>query len=569
MKQKSRILLSVIMAILCIIVVQWKTGIYFETNDDRFLTEILSGSVTQGPEAHTVYVNYLLSLPLSLLYRITLGIPWYGGCLILLQLVAYSGIFESVLSCCEKKWETAVAVCVCGGLFLCNLYLTGLLQYTSTAALLAIAGYACLMRDMTSKERLTLFFVFQLLAYLLRSNAMLMIQPLGAAILFGLFIEKGSYRSREGWRDFGKWALGLIIVLAIGLAGQYLGYHSVEWRDYNRFNDAGTVLYDYYGTPDYEEVKDILERYQVTKQEYLAYCNYIVMDYDVSPECARELAAYTEEHRQNPFHLVALLGKMYTVCMHGEYLKSNHVLVGAWCMALLWILLLRKWKLLFPFVCLTGGKSIVWCYLLYKGRTPMRIVLPLFFGEMLLLVLLMWKDYAQGEKKKLNVVLWMGTGVLLLVLTYGAGQAQYRYVLPENRNQGIFMEGLREVQQYCMEHSDNRYVLDSIPFSYYKGSVWETGIYGRKNGVYSGSWYANSPSSREYLKSYFQGHEEDMHLIVYDDGAPLEVQSTYPAVMYFTEKFKRKPIMEERLTVSHGGSYLIWHFKGGSSFAEE
>mgnify|MGYP006909857625 CR=1 FL=1 len=39
-------------------------GVYFETNDDRIIAEILSGvhSLTQDP--HTIHENYLLMLPL-------------------------------------------------------------------------------------------------------------------------------------------------------------------------------------------------------------------------------------------------------------------------------------------------------------------------------------------------------------------------------------------------------------------------------------------------------------------------------------------------------------------------
>lgn len=64
-------------------------GVYFETNDDRIIAEILSGvhSLTQDP--HTIHENYLLMLPLSLLYKITSGVSWYGWSLLLCHATAW------------------------------------------------------------------------------------------------------------------------------------------------------------------------------------------------------------------------------------------------------------------------------------------------------------------------------------------------------------------------------------------------------------------------------------------------------------------------------------------------
>ena len=79
--------------------VLWKTsGCFFETNDDGFMAEILSGSLGGKPEPHIVYVNYLLSYPVSLLYRITIQIPWYGLLLLACQFLSYTAMLQSAFS---------------------------------------------------------------------------------------------------------------------------------------------------------------------------------------------------------------------------------------------------------------------------------------------------------------------------------------------------------------------------------------------------------------------------------------------------------------------------------------
>ena len=87
--QLARFGMSVGIAAAMLLAVYFRAGIYFESNDDRNITEILSGAFGGRPDAHTVYVNYWLSVLLSGLYRITLQIPWYGLMLLLFHMMSY------------------------------------------------------------------------------------------------------------------------------------------------------------------------------------------------------------------------------------------------------------------------------------------------------------------------------------------------------------------------------------------------------------------------------------------------------------------------------------------------
>lgn len=58
----------------------WKRcGIFFETNDDRVMAEILSGVTALSPDGHVVYVNFLLGKLISLLYLAFPNVAWWGG----------------------------------------------------------------------------------------------------------------------------------------------------------------------------------------------------------------------------------------------------------------------------------------------------------------------------------------------------------------------------------------------------------------------------------------------------------------------------------------------------------
>ncbi len=176
---KKRLLWSAGIALFYILIVWKVAGIYFETNDDKYFAEILSGALTGAPDPHTIYMNFFLSWPLSLLYRITVRIPWYGIMLIMCHFAVYTSLLQSI----GIRMKTVKGYVISVGLMLCfcliNAYVTLNIQWTSTAALLAVAGYVCLLLREDSKKGLMMFFFFELAAFLLRDQAMLMIQPLG------------------------------------------------------------------------------------------------------------------------------------------------------------------------------------------------------------------------------------------------------------------------------------------------------------------------------------------------------------------------------------------------------
>ena len=276
-------------------------GVYFETNDDRIIAEILSGvhSLTQDP--HTIHENYLLMLPLSLLYKITSGVSWYGWSLLLCHATAWFVTESSFLSRC-KNWKDYLAVLIgLSGLFLGSLELIGRIQFTSTAVILAISGYIALYLEENRKKGYVLFFVTELLAFCVRYKAMLMIQPLGGIVWLGLaLVQLGKTGwSRERLLEKGKEAGRLLLIWAaiflLGGFGNIIGYHSEDWKDFLKFSETRAQLFDYHGAPNYEDVKDILDRYDVTENVYDGFCNYNILDWEVSTDCIEELVEFQKQ----------------------------------------------------------------------------------------------------------------------------------------------------------------------------------------------------------------------------------------------------------------------------------
>ena len=555
-----RLFFSAGIAVVMIAAVYFRAGIYFDTNDDRFITEILSGTYGGQPDAHTVYVNYWLSLLLAGLYRITLQIPWYGLMLLLFHMMSYTVILNSVLEVCGSKLQKVFGIGIVMALFLQNFYAMAKIQYTSTAIVLTVAGYVFLLSALRMQKwdarKLCVFAVFMLLSCLLRRDAMLMLQPLGIAAATGLLLADRRKTLRDKITALLP-VLGIVVLcLVFGQLGNAIGYHSAEWKEYLRYNNARTELFDYYGKPDYEEVSDILSTYQVSRSEYEAYKGYVILDGNLNAECAEKIAAYAKA--KHSFPSIGELFESYHSVMWGDGVWDvNRITVAALIAVSIVIIIYGQYFYLIPVAFVKAGSLVIWGYLLYKGRTPDRVTLPLHFGETAMYLVILLSAIVAAEKK----AVWKRAGAVLACLVlifmgYQSGKQQYRFLKLQNDGMEQYMYGLWELNDYCDSHPDHRYLMDSFSSSYYMGSVLESGFNGPHNYMISGTWFSYSPVMKQALKQYFADGQDGFYVVLYDFGVE-ELEEILP---YIEEKTGTKGVREEELTVSHGGTYGIYYF---------
>ncbi|MCM1541496.1 MAG: hypothetical protein NC121_09550 [Blautia sp.] len=554
-----------VLAFVMIAIVWGRTGIYFETNDDKYITEILCGLETGEPEARAVYVSYLLTLPLSWLYRLAPGVPWYGMTMILLHILTYGAVLESLYSRCARKTEAAAGTALTALLLLANLYITGCIEFTSTAALLTAGGYFCLLTHRHPKRRWIYFVLLEALGGMMRMNAMLMMQPMGMALAWGIAL--GSLKMpdkrqisdvkrlcREYLLAAGKVTLAAVAVILALLAADAFVYRDDGWKAYHKFIDAETVLFDYVGAPAYEEVKGILDKYQVTEADYNAYRSYVILDWVLSPECAEEVAEYASAHREE-MGMSRWWEEMGQNIWRDTHWGLKYVLLFLWVAAVVELLFVRKLSLLLSILALLSGKLFTWGVLLYQGRFPLRISMPLLAGEiMLLTALVLTYGECLGKRLRYGFVLGLLTGLCLTVIP--AGRQQYRYVMDRNGGQEIYMAGLREIGEYCNAHPENRYIVDMGAVAYYYGSALESDIYRDRNYILSGSWYSNSPNLRRYNAKYLNGG--GIYFLVYDDGRG----EGHPGVVHLAQRTGASPEVCDGFTASNGVPYLIYYFDG-------
>lgn len=553
--EKRRTLLAAVIPAAIMAALLSTVGIYFETNDDRCITEILAGILSPGPDAHAVYINYLLAWPLSLAYRAAPWLPWYGGMLILFQLVLYFCMLDSAFSCCTGRMETAVTGVAGTAFIVSNLYLSGKIQFTSTAAMLAAAGYVCLLLDRREKRGLCRFAVLELLAFLLRGQSMLMIQPVGMAVFGGWIICQREQKLSEKCIKILRGLAVPAAVLLIGAMGHMAGYHTPEWREYEEYNRARTELFDYYGVPSYEECRMILDRYGVTQAQYQAFGQYDNLYGEINAACARELADYARQNAgRGPDFKTVLTGLIQNV-LHGEFRGSNTMMLAAWLLFGVVILFKRNWRLLLPAAGLAVSEALVWGYLLVRGRTPLRVTLPLFFCATAFLLALSLRQERGGETAAERMIL-LAVCAVLVGKGLTAGLSQYRYMKQNNEIQKTYMAGMYQIQDYCEKYPDRKYVIEAGALTYYQGSALETEIYRKRDSMAAGCWYSNSPSMRNRIKEYLGEGLAGFDVIVYEDGN----SSSHVILEYLREKLDVEPVKQDQFTVTNGAVYAVYSF---------
>lgn len=597
MDKKYRIPIAFCMAAVWIFFIYRTVGIFFETNDDRLITEILSGSMTGVPEAHTYYVGCFLGLLISSLYRLTCVVPWYGGMLVLFQFTCCFLTADAFLSRCRHKKDCFFAFTFILLLYAVSFYVIAGIQFTSTAAMLAVTGYLCFLLYPGGRSRCILFFLMEFLSFELRSDAMLMIQPMGFIVLAGLcFIHQKPYLffgflpescsatpSESPSRFFtrcGKWlrkyhpllnaGIILLLVLIIGKGSHYIFYSSPEWKEYEKINDAVTEITDYAAIPDYAEVQDILSKYNVTQKQYNAFLQYAMIEENLSGDCLLEVASVAHEKNLPPSF--SLVFKQFLASYASrEHWGLNLMLIASWAAVILLVLSRKAFGLFIPLAGLLLSRSALWLFLLYEGRFPPRVMVPLYLGEIFFLFCLFFRtilqeqsaerdaSQAQHQSSESAVFLRQYFPILLIILLLPFAaktlKNQYLYLSEKNTGESIYFTGMQDMISYCNNQPEKRYFIDASTLIYYRGSAFETKTYGRRNGVITGCWYSGAPVLYQYEKDYFAG----CSTICLITSSDMEMQSAM-VIDYLEERLETTAYLEDTFTVSNGGKYLVYAF---------
>mgnify|MGYP001024781027 FL=1 len=517
---------------------------YYDLNDDVLMKDILAGAYTGTPEGHNIQMLWLVSAGISLLYRIAGSLPWYGiflcachfGCLFLILQRSLS----FVETFCGKIFIALTEVLLFGGLFLEHLIFV---QYTVTCTLLgATAAFMFYTTDITLSARAfikknipAVFLVFA--AYLIRSEMLLLVLPMicvAGVAKWGS--EKKIFTKEHGIKYFT--VIGLILAgILIGQATHMIAYGSEEWKTFTTFFNNRTELYDFQEIPPYEENQDFYEEIGLSGSEKILFDNYnFGMDEEIDEKLVGQIAEYAGMHKsaQDPFmQRVSESLKFYVYRFtHGpldtgsDYPWNYAVIAGYFAVFLLALPRRIKcgvpqeegkkgyvknglevlWKLIFLFAV----RTLLWMYILMRGRDPERITHSLYLMELCILAAMAfthWKILMFRKTKRLSGFLLAAVfGVLAVV------------ILPSSIKLTGMQQKVREeinapyieLYQYFAreQNADNFYLIDVYSTVEYSEKMFENVDNSLDNYDIMGGWACKSPIQRKKLESFGIGNME-------------------------------------------------------------
>lgn len=534
------------------------TGVHFETNDDRYINSILSGVLSGKPDPIVFHINYFVSAPLAFLYHITVKIPWYGLFLTSVYLGGYFILFDCLLKKMNNLIEiigiSLVGITVCLSFW----YIIAQIQFTSTTIFLASIGYFCLFFEDDAHKGLLKFSVIETLACLIRKDAMLLVQPIGLGAYFGFLLLQKNKDIKAKVKQVLYPCCVVIFALTVELLGRVCGgYFNTDLQSYKEMNDERVFIADYHCAPDYEEIADILNKHNITQNQYEAYFRYGDIDYSMSTECLTEIAQYIQNVTQrNVYDIVIGLKKVLFEYKPWNYDKLSWILfIGVIILSAV----TKDITVLSGAIGLECGKFFVWGFLYYRGRVLNRVSIPLFFCETIILFsfcLLLYMRTKMGVK--LRCFVYTASISFILLIGLKCIYPQGKDLANSYQSRTLYMNALNEVVNYCEDHEEYNYILDAWSFGFFCGSAYETKLYKPSNYIFNG-WFGNLPSIRHRITD-FVSSVEGIHYIILDENNSSESVE----VNYLRNLTNSEPVVQEKIHTSIGIDYAVLYFPDGN-----
>lgn len=606
--QKTDYIISGLVLLLIILLAGIVGDYYFDLNDDVFMKDILSGAYTGVPESRNIQMLYPISLFISTFYKVVRGLDWYGIFLCVCQFFCIFLICKRTISF-NKELKSKIVLAASVAIGILGTILPHLLfvQYTFTCGLLsATAAYIILTHSTEDKKDLILSVVLVFIAYLLRSEMLLLTLPFVFMAILIKWVITG--------KDFKRYlitAVALLLAVGLGLLSNKAGYSSKEWQEFYSLFDARTELYDFQYIPEYEGNEAFYESIGLSASEQNLLVNYNYgLDEEINADILRQIAQYASSTRalETPFkdklkeatslyiYRLTHAGKMYSYQYPMTDFPLNGVVIIMYLMVIAFGIFFAdsstwkdKAKAIGLLALLFACRTTLWLFIIIRGRDPIRITHPLYICEMLILfgMILMYartstisealkcikeKKNSVSRKTKASVLKVADGAILLMLLlvTFCAGlTGSLQVIESENSARNAMRVHYDALQEFFIANPDSFYFVDVYTSISVNGGDEKESTYSEKmfkdvdnslqNHDICGGWVTFSPLYRQKLQAF--GYDNIETALLTDNA--YFVQDINEDVNWLTEYYsdRGKPVTIT-LVDTVGGVFGIYKLSG-------
>lgn len=545
-------------------------------NDDWGMYSLLSGAYTGTPDAHVMFFLYPLAWFLAKLYTLWSFVPWYGLFQHGVQVLSLYAVYRRFLRLRQRHRPEAPLLLPALTAFLLLFFILDLnvlaeAQYTTTAGLAAAAALFCFITARSNQSN-TGFFLDNIptlllawISFSMRQNIFYLMLPMAGM----LWLSKWILGVRSKYESTTPKLIGFALLLCLGLGllwgANAAAYSSPEWSDFRKINHYRERIGDFYSWPEYEECKDELRALGIDEEAYMYRRNGAPrIGYDMNVEDWKQMHDIARSCYQARTSLKGRLKNIavssVTVFFYGEGMQPANLFAGFLLLLTPALALLqRNARALFVYLMYLFGRSVSWCYVLYEGRFPKRIIQPLITTDCLILlgILLAFNLLQIQRQRPYYAVLpvFAALGVLSVFLT--RADIRQNYLIHEKTWLGL--------KSYCFSHPDNFYIWTyaSGTLEHFCERPFATGQDTYQNFIYTNWGVVCNPNTQKKLAAWGIGEygrdlvESDRVYFILQE-APYNEE--HPVVMYFRHTYQAELVLADTFTLE-GVTYMVYQLR--------
>ena len=596
-KQSSageKLIHTVIILLMCIstaIVIPTVFSVYFSSNDDITLLQIMSGTYTGSPADHLIYVMYPLGMIFKALYSLSGKVPWYEGFTVLAPVVCIllsTVRFSQILRFNKEEDEEenrGNLLFSSAGIIVFFLFLFAISfkymvesQYTVTAGFLA--GCALFYLATSGICRTTSEKVFQRVTVLLlltvslwlRKEVCLMALPVYAWILI-LNVFNGCKKNgvkeavSRAFYEEGLYVIIAVIVIVLSFLANRAAYRSEEWQSYLDFNEARTDVYDYGLMPLYQDNKEFYDSLGIDEDAYTALIEYSInlvgeADTETFRTMSEKQKAINKEWQQYYNVPVKIAKDTYLSLKNNFSLLTGKVAAAVFLLGIvLSVIRIVKKKNPWALVMILGlafYALVFTAYFTYRGRLPERVFVPLdvlcIMGTAGVLGSMIPETKKSGAAGAVLCGLIAGFVLILAGFSVVGTAAGHKEMMKK-------AEPFKELNDYIAGYPDDVFLVTAKVYSVECRPLFDKNYRDLINNVKMVDWCYKSPLADEKFEALEIADTPD---ILTEEGVYL-VTSEYIPVEFYCRMAKRnlagdKEVRAERIYRQSGpaGDIIIW-----------
>lgn len=496
-------LLSLLIMALYFVVVYQKLPFIYDINDDVAMRNVAAGVITGEPDAHLIFVKYILGLLISGLYRLFPGLDWYGLVMIGIMLFSFGMIlYRGLVSERSFLWKlvyTALGLL----LFTCvGLQHLSAFQWTVAAAMAGAAGIYLFYTSETEERFQSIFeegtAVFLLLLCMaVRQSVFLMMFPVAAICFwwkYGSFARSGKWPvTLKHWAVPAVLAAGMLLILGV----EKIAYHSKEWKEFLAYNMDRSTIMDYYELKNYEEQPGFYDSLGLTPEEVenlQRYSLYLAEDvYGEKMHLLAENASETYQQQYSAFRrFLGGIEKVYEHMNKDSY-APVHMLSLFLTAAVIGLAFGKNKRQFWLGIVLCGIFALFWLYLGFKGRIVDRVGYSMYLLTFFSMLAVGYRTLILESKESQSRIfaggLALGACLFLAVLSY----IKWGEVKSNNTWRSEYNLQFLDVNRYMAEHMENVYFMTTFSIETYTDNFTVRRDFAFSNLLSVGGWHTFSP----------------------------------------------------------------------------